>query len=206
MTGFRFDVRSDTKRVVAEFTTGRFGDQTGLVARAQARALNRTVDQLRTKAGRLIREEYSVTLRGIRQASRVLKARPSSKFPVAKLTFSGRPINLFEFKARAVNPWNVAGGGRRRGGGVSVQVKVRGGRKLIQNAFITTLKSGQNAGKKGVFRREGRARYPIKFLPSISLPRMAEQRAIRAAMLSFSQVRYEENLRHELEFLMSGRS
>jgi len=199
---FIVDVRSDTKRIVAELRAEQQN-----VARAQARALNRTAEQVRTEAGREIRKEYNVTLRGIRQASRILRARISSRFPRAEVVFSGRSINLYEFGARAVNPWNVPGRSRRRrGGGVSVQVKVRGGRKLIRNAFIATLVGGQNAGKKGVFRRQGAARYPIRFLPSLSIPQMSAQRAVAAALLKVAAARFDANLRHELRFIArSGR-
>src|SRR4026207_1232877 len=136
---FRFDVRHDTKRIVAEIRA-----EHANVTKATARGLNRTAEQLRTAAGKIIREEYNVTLRGIRQASRIRRASPRSKFPRAEVSFSGRPINLFEFGARQTKK------------GVSVKVKVRGGRKLIESAFIQTLKSGQNIGKKGVFKRVGR--------------------------------------------------
>ena len=179
--------------------------QKGRAARAQARAINRTVEQLRTEAGREVRAEYAVTLRGIRQASTIKRAFVGSKFPFGELTFSGRPINLMEFGARAVNPFNVKGRRHRRdGGGVSVQVKVKAGRKLIKRAFITTLKSGQNAGKQGVFRRVGAGRYPIRFLPSLSIPQMVAARAINQALLKFSNEKYLVNFRHELEFVLTG--
>jgi hypothetical protein len=179
------NVRHDTKRIVAELRADREN-----VTKAQARALNRTAEQLRTEAGREIRKEYNVTLRGIRQASKIRRASPRSKFPRAEVSFSGRAINLFEFGARQVKK------------GVTVKVKVRGGRKLIESAFLQTIKSGQNAGKRGVFRRVGKARYPIRFLPSISIPQMTEVKAVSGALLKFADVRFEANLRHELTFLM----
>lgn len=189
------DVRSNTKRIVAELRA-----QQENITKAQARALNRTAEQLRTEAGRIIREEYNVTLRGIRQATRILRASSRSKFPRAEVIFAGRPINLFEFGARPVNPWNIAGRHHKPGGGVSVQVKVRGARKVIQGAFITTIKGGQNVGKKGVFKRVGRARYPIHFLPSLSIPQMTTFKAVQTALLAFADVRYDANFRHELSW------
>lgn len=182
---FKFDVRHDTKRIVAEIRADHAN-----ITRATANAINRTADELRTQAGRIIREEYNVTLRGIRQASRVRKASPRSKFPRAEVSFSGRRINLYEFGARQLKK------------GVTVKVKVRGGRKLIEGAFIQTLKSGQNIGKKGVFKRVGKARYPIHFLPSLSIPQMTERKAISVAILKFADARYDKNLRQQLKFLM----
>lgn len=197
---FTIDVRSDTKRIVAQIKADQLN-----VSKAQARALNRTAEQLRTEAGREIRKEYNVTLRGIRQATRILRARPASKFPRAEVIFAGRPINLYEFGARAVNPWNVPGRShRRRGGGVSVQVKRTEARKLLAGAFLATLKSGQNVGKKGVFRRVGAARENIRFLPSLSIPQMSAARAVSTVLLRFADLRYEINLTQQLNFLARG--
>ena len=183
---FKIDVRSDTKRITADIRA----DQQK-VTRAQARALNRTAENLRTEAGREIRKEYNVTLRGVRQASRIRRALASSKFPRAEVSFSGRPINLVEF------------GAKQNRKGVTVRVKVRGGRKLIESAFLQTIKGGQNAGKKGVFRRTGKARYPIRFLPSISIPQMTEVKSVQGALLKFGAARYDINLRQQLAFELS---
>lgn len=201
MVKVSIDIRANAAAAIA-----RIGAQiSAKTDKAKVRALNRTVDQLRTEAGREIRKTYNVTLRGIRQASKVRYARAGSKFPFTELTFRGRPINLVEFGARAVNPWNVKGRRHnRRGGGVSVQVKVAGGRKLIRGAFLATIKSGQNAGKKGAFRRSGpESRAQIKFLPSISLPEMAERQAISTALLKFAGERFTVNFDQQLRFVLT---
>lgn len=181
----KIDVRSNTAQVVAELNADMVN-----VNKAQARALNRTAEQLRTEAGRQIRADYNVTLRGIRQASLVKRASTTSKFPRAEVIFSGRSINLVEFGARQTKK------------GVTVQVKKRGGRKLIEHAFLQIIKGGQNAGKKGAFRRTGKERYPIHFLPSLAIPQMVASRAINAALLKFADEKYTDNLEHELIFLM----
>lgn len=198
-------VSIDIRSQVADAIAKRGAEVSDKTFKAQVSALNRTVDQLRTEAGREIRSEYNVTLRGVRQASKIIYARAGSKFPFTELSFSGRAINLFEFGARAVNPWNIKGRKHnRRGGGVTVQVKVAGGRKLIAGAFLATIKSGQNAGKQGVFRRSGPgSRAQIKFLPSISLPEMAEARAISAALLKFGSERFIVNFDQQLKFRLT---
>lgn len=183
---FKIDVRHDTKRILAEIRA-----EQEQITRAQARALNRTAENLRTEAGREIRKEYNVTLRGVRQASKIVRASTRSKYPKAEVTFSGRPINLVEFDAR------------QTARGVTVKVKTRGARRLIEHAFLQTIKGGQNAGKKGVFRRVGKKRYPIRFHPSISIPQMTEVRAVQGALLKFGAERYEVNLRQQLAFELS---
>lgn len=186
----KIDIRSDVRATIA-----RLGIEHGrLVDKAQARAINRTADQLGTEAGRELRKTYNVTLRGIRQAMKIVRARSGSKFSFAEVSFSGRPINLVEFGARAVNPWNVPGRKHRIGGGVSIQVRKDKPRKLIKGVFLATIKSGQNAGKKGVFRRVGLERNPIRFLPSLSVPVMVDRKAIKAAILKYAAVRFPINL------------
>lgn len=195
------DIRSNVAASIAKL-----GAETSeKLKQAQVNALNRTIDQLRTEAGREIRKEYNVTLRGIRQAAAIRYARAGNLFPWTELTFKGRPINLVEFGARALNPWNIKGRRHnRRGGGVSVQVKVAGGRKVIAGAFLATIKSGQNAGKQGVFRRSGPEHWaPIKFLPSLSLPEMAERRAISAALLKFADEKFTANFEQQVVYQLT---
>lgn len=198
----KVDIRSNVGNAVA-----RLGIEHGKISqKAQVRALNRTVDQLRTQAGREIRQTYNVTLRGVRQASKIIYARAGTRFPFSELSFSGRAINLVEFDARAVNPWNIKGRSHRKdGGGVSVRILVKGGRKLAAGAFLATIKTGQNAGKQGVFRRKDRTRESIRFLPSISLPVMAERKAIAGALIKFANEKFNLNFAHELNFLLTSK-
>ena len=88
-----------------------------------------------TETGREIRKEYNVKLGVIRSALKKYRAYKGKLF--ARLVIEGVRLNLIHFEARAVNPWNVKGRRRRPGGGVSVKILVRGGRKLIRGAFIT---------------------------------------------------------------------
>lgn len=181
----KIDVRSNTKAIVAQIGADRKS-----ITKAQVQAINRTADRLRTQAGREVRAVYNVTLRGVRQASKIDKARAGSKYPRAEVSFSGRPINLVEFGAKAKNPWNEPGRAHKPGGGVTVKIKRAGGRKLIKGAFLTTLVGGPNAGKQGAFRRTGAGRYPIRFLPSLSIPQMVAARAVERAILRFGDKRY----------------
>lgn len=203
----KVDIRSNTKEIVAQI-----GADQKAITKAQVQAINRTADRLWTQTGREIRKEYNVTLRGVRQASRVKKANKGTRFPRAEVIYTGKPINLVEFGAKAKNPWNEPGRKRKRqrGGGVTVKVKHAGGRKLIKGAFIATIKGGQNAGKKGVFRRTGEARYPIRFLPSLSIPSMVGARAIERATMIFAGKRYsiefEAALRNQLRRSRASRA
>lgn len=178
----RIHVRSNAKQQIAELRL----EQQKINA-AQVQALNRTAEQLRTEAGRTIRSVYNIKLRAVRDASRNVKASRGSKYPRAEVSFTGRPINLAEFAPR--QKWIRTRRGRRRA--VSVQVKVGGARKVVAGGFLGVHGSG---GYRGIFKREGAERYPIKTLRSVSIPRALEQRAITQALLRFADVTYEKNL------------
>jgi hypothetical protein len=200
---FKIDVRSNIKQVMAGISI----DQKN-VSKATVIALNRTAQQLRTEAGREVRKVYNLKLRAVRAASKILRAHRSMSFPRAEVHFFGRNIPLIEFEARAVKPWNVKGRKRNPGGGVSVRVKVGGARKLVRGAFISALTSnnlrgGGSAGIRAVFRREGRERYPIRNLRSISIPSAFAQRAVSDALLRFADNRFDKNLTDAVRFLTS---
>lgn len=201
MNDLRIDVRGTARELIAEVRA-----DVKQAGRAQVMAINRTAEQLRTQAGREVRQVYNVKLAAIRKATKLLKARRESLRPSAEVSFSGRRIPLIEFAARPVNPWNVAGRKHRRGGGVSVQVLVKGGRKVVEGAFITALtannyQGGGAAGIRAVFRRTGRERYPIRNLRSVSIPVMVAREAIAKVLLRFADERFEVNLEQALRYL-----
>ena len=110
----------------------------------------------------------------------------------ARLEMRGERIGVIEFGARQV------------GAGVSVKIKRAGGRDVIPHAFITTLKSGALAGYRGVAVREGKGRFPIRFLRSISLPQAFKNKAVLEAVNEMGRVSFVKNLRQQIVFLSGG--
>jgi hypothetical protein len=195
----RVDVRTDIKRAVAEFHAFR-----GDVGKATYRALNRALDKVATETGREIRKEYNVKAKAIRSALRKRRAHKKSLF--ARLIVEGVRLGLIEFSPRAVNPWNVKGRRRRPGGGVSVQIKVRGGRKLIAGAFITAstsnnAKGGGSMGMKQVWRRKTKARDSMLTLRSISVPQAFANEAVIKALEKVAGETFNKNFEQQIRFL-----
>lgn len=187
---FKMDVRSNIRQTVIEMHA-----DIAKADKATVMALNKTIVQLGTEAGREIRKVYNLKLKAIRKAMKLLKARNGSKYPRAELTFSGRPIPLIEF------------GARQNATGVSVKILKQGGRKTVPHAFITELtrnnaRGGGSAGIQNVFRRVGRARLPIKNLRSVSIPVMAERAAIAKTLEAFADERYDRNFDQALSYLL----
>jgi hypothetical protein len=188
------EVRSNSRAVLAELRV----DQ-AKIKKASVQALNRTAEQLRTEAGR-----------EIRKASQILRASARSILPRAELTFAGRPIPLIQFDARAVNPWNVKGRRHnKRGGGVTVQIRVGEPRKLVAGAFISALtannaRGGGAAGLRAVFRRQTAERESIKNLRSISIPKAAARDAIADALVRIADSRFSKNYDDALRYQLRG--
>lgn len=207
------DVRHDVKRAVAEIQ----GMRADLEEKATVRALNYVLNRVATETGREIRKVYNVKQKAITAA--LTKHRANRKSLRVRLVVQGARLNLIEFAARAVNPWNIKGRRHgKRGGGVSVQIKVAGGRKLVQGAFITAATrnnatGGGSAGMKQVFRRTGyqyglggtrmgpRGEESIISLRSISVPQAFSNQAVLAAMRTLAAEGFHFEFNRQLRVL-----
>lgn len=203
LEGIRVDVRTDIKRAIAEFRAA--NDKISRVA--TVRALNRAAEALRTETGREVRKVYNVKLRAVREATRLRRASAQSLF--ASVLVEGARLPLVEFAARAVNPWNVKGRKRRPGGGVTVKIKVSGGRKLVRSAFLTSstrnnATGGGSEGQLHVWRRTSSERSSLRTLRSISIPQAVSNDAIRTALSAVAGNEFQKNFEQQLRFLTGG--
>jgi hypothetical protein len=119
------------------------------VLRAVSMAGNDAIGALRVAASRGVREKKKMKLGKVNKALRVIMPRSRSSLLnlVWRLSISGSPVPVSDYPAREVAK------------GVSVEINV-GSRKTIASAFIAVLKSGH----RGVFKRVGDARLPIRLL------------------------------------------
>jgi len=151
---------------------------------ATVRAMNRTMQTVRTAATRALAEDVGITQRDVRKSMELRRAR-SSDYPnlEATLIVTGRRIPLFAFRARQT----------RQG----VSYRLPGGRTLAPSAFLARMRSGH----EGVFRRRGRARLPIDELRGPSLPYVLGKQRIMEALRTLAGTAFPKNLDHEIEFL-----
>jgi hypothetical protein len=204
----QIDVRSNIDKVLSGLVTLKSDIKT----KASVRALNSAAAKVKTEVGREIRKVYNIKLGTISNATTITKAYANQVTPRATVKISGATISLIEFAARAVNPWNVPGRKKRKpGGGVSVQVKVAGGRRVMKHAFIATTKSGY----RGVFIRESIPGAPkarggdqiyrdrIVNLRSISLPTAVKNKAILDAVKQVGAAQFEKEFARQLNLLGS---
>lgn len=127
---------------------------TRAVAKVAAMACNRAATHGRAQMVKLMRDEYAVTARKVREDIKIDKA--SMYNLKAVITAPRSPIALSWFK--------VKGGGKRRTPAL-VQVTKSGGYKPVgQGAFVMTVN-----GRKLVVKRQGKERIPTKFVMGPSL-------------------------------------
>lgn len=177
------DVRDTIKEVIADITL----IENGIGKIAAVRGVNSAVDRVATGANREVRKIYNVRARAVAAAMKKVKATRRSRAVQGSVMFSGRNIPLIEFDAR----WS------RNMAGASVRVKVQEARKVIPGSFITA--TGRTP--KGVFKRAGKERYPIKQLRSISIPGTIRNEAINAALRGIGHTQFRREFLRQLDLL-----
>lgn len=178
----RLDIRGDLNEIKKSLTDL----QQKKVPTAAARALNKTIGNVRTVASKAIREERALSAKVVRDALTVQRATRTKL--VASLTASGRPIPLRDYQARA---------GKR---GVTVKVSP-GKRKLVVvggNKAFEIEKLG-----KHIFVREGNTRLPIKKLFGPSIPATFLKDKVVAAMAKAGAENWQKRFTEELQFELS---
>ena len=178
----RVDVRHDMKRAMVDLSNLR----DTVVNKATYRGLNKALDRTATETSREIRKEYNVKHRAVMSALKKRRAGPKSLF--AQMRIEGARIPLIEFGARQTRL------------GTTVQVKVKGGRKLVRSAFITTTRTGI----RGVFLRSGKPRYPIRHQRSISIPQAISNKAVIAALQAITREEFSKEYERQLRLHGAG--
>lgn len=128
------------------------GLETGKLKSATLRALRKAgataQRDMRSEASKRIRQRKRISSKYITRALSLSRPTGSDINTLEwALLVSGGPVPLVAYPARQTRK------------GVSVEVN-RGKRTLVAHAFLATMKSGH----EGVFRREGKARLPIREL------------------------------------------
>lgn len=160
------------------------------------RTVNRTAQGVRTDAVDLVRERLNLKRKVVSQAFEIRRA--TWRRPQAVVSAEGRdalPLGNF-----APRPTRV--GRRKPKKGVSVQVKAKGGRKVIPGTFLT----GKTArdGTPVIARRRGKKRYPIRRLYGPGFMPCLRKGRIRREWEQAVSDRYWKNLTHETRHVLKG--
>lgn len=114
------------------------------VPRAMSAAVNRSLTTGRTLISKSVRDVATIKAGDVKDAMKIKRASVAN--PKGSIRIDHKPISLSKFTISQKKP------------GVSARVWKGSGRTLYKHAFIATMRSGH----KGVFRRVGRNRLPIK--------------------------------------------
>jgi hypothetical protein len=193
------NVSSNIRQVTAQWSAFATAPESR-VRKATERALNRALDQSQTEASRRIRDRYNVKAQVVSRALKKMRASARGDRLFAELRVQGARIPLVEFSATERRVRTKAG--LRRG--VSVRVLRGGQRKLVPGAFMQMV-GGSLAGNRTIFKRAGVARYPIKFLRSVSIPQAFLNKAVIAAVKSVAAASFTRNFVQQVRFMGSAR-
>lgn len=184
-------VTSNVEQVYKDFRAGKEETKAAVV-----RALNRTIDAVKVRSAREVRDAgYKLKIGDIKAAIRISRA--STSRLRADAIASGRPIALIKYNARQI--------------GVGVSVDVLNGRKVVAHAFIANSANGtpqvlireKNAKHKKVI-KNGQARWtalPIKKLFGPSIPDAMANQIVAKAIMDLINDRFPVILEHEHQWL-----
>lgn len=164
---------------------------------ATRRAINGTAQQVKTEASRQIRAQRAMPVRVINAALDLKRA--NFRDLTARITATGRPIALKHYGAKGPRgrpkKLKIARDGRGRFAGgtgsppVTVEI-IKGRRKVVRGGFF-----GPN---DHVFKREGKARTPIKRLVGPSISSAMAKRVVNQAMVKKTKDVFPRLFSHEL--------
>lgn len=180
---FRLDIDADITGAQRKL----FNMENGVVRQAAARAINRTLSQVKTGAVRELKDEIGqttgLTSTGIKKSIREFRATWRRLY--GSLTPSGRALPLIGFGARQTK--------------AGVTAKAWGKRKAYKGTFIAKMPSGH----KGVFKRTSKKRTPIKELYGPSLPKEFSEQKILGSMKRIARTVWPKQFERELKYRLS---
>lgn len=154
--------------------------------RAMVRAINRTVTYGKTRASKLIREEYTINASAIERATDdTPKATAGNLRGIIR--WKGRPKQLRNFAIR-------------KRGGISVSVKRNTGfKRLTRRAFVNTINTGP-----ALMVRLGKSRYPLDVKHSLSVPQMTGNVNVESKIRKDVENKLDERIQHEMNVILKG--
>ena len=160
--------------------------------KALSMALNRGVTSARAEATRIVRAEFTVKARDVRETFRIKKATPNN--PEAVLSSYGHRFGFWRFK-HTPRAEDTTGANRRP---TSVTIKksktnqLRNGFKWRGQIFLRTNQTNR-LGRKGQLVR------PV----SLSVPEMLNKKTVSDAIQKYQQEITLKRLDHETQWLLS---
>lgn len=158
---------------------------------AVASSLNRTVDFMNTRVGKLVSSEYMISAKDVKSTIKKMKA--SKGDMKAGIKSTGGTLSFSHFKFTPKSPGKKAK--------VKVKIKRKDGYKEIRTspkAFVQVVR-----GSISVWKREGTRSFPIQILRSLSVPQMIGNENVGAVVQVEASRKLEERVQHEIEYRLN---
>ncbi len=156
---------------------------------AAASALNRTLDFINTRIGRIVAQEYAIKTSDVKKTISKNKARKGEIS--ASLISRGHTLSLSHFPFSPKQP----GTSKRY---VKVKIKKQGGYKTVNTdpkAFVQTMNNSLN-----VFKRVGPKRKPVVVLRTLSIPQMIDNTVVSSQVRQLAVDKLTERITHEVSY------
>lgn len=169
------------------------------VVGAIASALNRTVDFVNTRLGRIVTGIYAIKGADVKKTIRKYKAKKGQLS--AALQSKGRPLSLTHFPHKPETTVISRSLGVRH---PKAQVKVKVKKGSMQPMRVDPKAFLQKAnGSTNIFKRVGDERKPIVVLKTLSIPQMITNETVGVDIQKLAQDKMNERLTHEVDFRLS---
>jgi hypothetical protein len=169
------------------------------VARATARALNRTMVPVRAEAARRLQDERNLRLGEIKKQMRIERATVGRLF--AKLTVSGKAISIRHFSRLRFERTS----GKIVGiTGISAKIRKADRYKLLKRHGNKAFTNPRIGGGLAIVYRKTRKRLPISaWAPVPGLPRVLVQAKIAEALKAVASTTFSKRIREELNYIVN---
>ena len=155
----------------------------GLREQAVPIALNDMAKQTRTRASRIIRQDWNIKASVIKDALHIRFATKDNLTASVSASVPDLPVIAFSPTQNKT--------------GVKVTIK-KGNSKVIRHAFIKTMPSGH----KGVFERTGKSRLPIKELYTRGPGGVFATRAVQSVLEDLIKTKFAQILEGKCQYLL----
>lgn len=158
---------------------------------AAASALNRTVDFINTKIGKIVTSEYAIKTSDVKKTITKNKARKGDLS--ASLVSRGHTLSMSHFPFTPKQP-----GIKKK---VKVKIKKSDGMKVINTdpkAFVQVMKNSLN-----VFKRVGPDRKPVVLLRTLSIPQMINSENVEKEIQEAADKKLGERIEHEIKYRLN---
>lgn len=153
------EVEMDTKNL--EFLEGMLKEAPEKVPQAMQKTMRRVGSYMKTTATTEITKKYTA-FRG--DVSKAVKVARGSGIE-AEIDVVGPRISMYDFKTTA-------------NGGIVAEI-IKGKPHAFQNHTYFKAKINKGANREGIYKRKGKARFPVKKAMGPSVPQMAQNEEVR---------------------------